>query len=233
MMTQTTHLWLFFAMVFGVVLLPGLDMAFVLASALVGGRRAGLAATVGIVAGGVCHVTMGALGIVAVLQLVPAAFNLVLLAGASYIAWIGISLLRSPSVMSRPSAAPISLLPLGEGGAKRRMREPQIAQRSQAATFRQGLLTSLLNPKAYLFMLAIFPQFLKPEYGDIATQAVVLWAIIALTQACIYGGMALAGDRMRAWLASRPSANAWLARIVGGLLLATALYTAFAGWRAR
>ena len=211
-MTQTAHLWLFFAMVFGVVLLPGLDMAFVLASALVGGRRAGLAATAGIVAGGVCHVTMGALGIVAVLQLVPAAFNLVLLAGAVYIAWIGVSLLRSRAAFGD--------LP---------MQRP----RSQAATFRQGLLTSLLNPKAYLFMLAIFPQFLKPEYGDVALQAVVLWAIIALTQAGIYGGMALAGDRVRAWLASRPSANAWLARIVGGLLLATALYTAFAGWQAR
>ena len=209
-MQQTAHLWLFFVMVFGVVLLPGLDMAFVLASALVGGRRAGLAATAGIVAGGVCHVTMGALGIVAVLQLVPAAFNLVLLAGAIYIAWIGVSLLRSRAAFGD--------LP---------MQRP----RSQAATFRQGLLTSLLNPKAYLFMLAIFPQFLKPEYGAIATQAVVLWAIIALTQAGIYGGMALAGDRVRAWLASRPSANAWLARIVGGLLLATALYTAFAGWR--
>ena len=211
-MTQTAHLWLFFAMVFGVVLLPGLDMAFVLASALVGGRRAGLAATAGIVAGGVCHVTMGALGIVAVLQLMPAAFNVVLLAGAAYIAWIAIALLRS-------SAAFGDL--------------PMQRLRSQAATFRQGLLTSLLNPKAYLFMLAIFPQFLKPEYGDIATQAVVLWSIIALTQAGIYGGMALVGDRVRAWLAARPSANAWLARVVGGLLLATAVYTAFEGWRLR
>lgn len=211
-MTQAAHLWLFFAMVFGVVLLPGLDMAFVLASALVGGRRAGLAATAGIVAGGVCHVTMGALGIVALLQLVPAAFNAVLLAGAAYIAWIGIALLRSRAAFGDL---------------------PQTRMRSQAATFRQGLLTSLLNPKAYLFMLAIFPQFLKREYGDIALQAMVLWAIIALTQAGIYGGMAMAGDRVRAWLALRPSANAWLARIVGGLLLATALYTALEGWRLR
>jgi threonine/homoserine/homoserine lactone efflux protein len=211
-MQQTAHLWLFFAMVFGVVLLPGLDMAFVLASALVGGRRAGLAATAGIVAGGVCHVTMGALGIVAVLRLVPAAFNLVLLAGAAYIAWIAIALLRSRAAFGEL---------------------PMQRLRSQAATFRQGLLTSLLNPKAYLFMLAIFPQFLKPEYGDLTAQAVVLWAIIALTQAGIYGGIALAGDRVRAWLAARPSANAWLARGVGGLLLATAVYTAFEGWRLR
>ncbi len=211
-MAHTAHLWLFFVMVFGVVLLPGLDMAYVLASALVGGRRSGLTATAGIVAGGVCHVAMGALGIMAVLRLLPAAFNLVLLAGALYIAWIGWSLLRSRAA-------------LGD--------VPLRGARSPAATFRQGMLTSLLNPKAYLFMLAIFPQFLKPEYGALWPQAIVLWLIIAATQIAVYGGMALAGDRVRAWLASRPAANAALARIVGALLIATALLTGLEGWRAQ
>ena len=93
------------------------------------------------------------------------------------------------------------------------------------------MVTSLLNPKAYLFMLAIFPQFLKPEYGDIGTQAVVLWLIIATTQVAVYGAMALAGDRVRVWFAERPEANVWLARTVGVLLLATAAYTALQGWR--
>jgi len=207
---ETSHLWLFFAMVFSIVLLPGLDMAFVLASSLIGGRRAGLAATAGIVAASVFHVTMGALGIVAILRLVPAAFNVVLMAGAVYIAWIGVALLRSRAAFGEL---------------------PRQGNRSRAATFRQGMVTNLLNPKAYLFMLAVFPQFLKPEYGDLLTQAVVLWLIIAFTQVAIYGGMALAGDRVRAWLAARPAANAWLARVVGALLLATAAYTAFEGWR--
>ncbi len=210
-MEQTTHLWLFFVMVFGVVLLPGLDMAFVLASALVGGRRSGLAATAGIIAGGICHVTLGALGIMAVLKLFPSAFNVVLLAGAVYIAWIGLSLLRSSAAF----------------GAV----QTQVARPSQAATFRQGMLTNLLNPKAYLFMLAIFPQFLKPEYGALWVQAIVLWLIIAATQALVYGGMALAGDRVRDWMEQRPDANLLLARIVGAVLLAMALLTAIEGWR--
>ena len=211
-MTQTAHLWIFFVLVFGVVLLPGLDMAFVMASALVGGRRAGLAATSGIVVGGVFHVLMGALGIMAVLQLMPRLFNAMLLAGALYIAWMGIVLLRSTAAFGATQS---------------------LQARSQGATFRQGLLTSLLNPKAYLFTLAIFPQFLKPEYGALWIQAVVLWLIIAMTQIAIYGGMALAGDQLRAWLSKRPAANAWLARAVGGILIATALYTAYEGWRMR
>lgn len=209
-MEHTAHLWLFFVMVFGVVLLPGLDMAYVMASALVGGRRTGLVATAGVIAGGVCHVAMGALGIMAVLRLVPAAFNGVLLAGALYIAWIGWTLLRSR-------------VTLGE--------LPLQSRRSSLATFRQGMLTCLLNPKAYLFMLAVFPQFIKPEYGSLWIQAVVMGLIIAVTQAGVYGGMALAGDRVRHWLASRPGADALLARLVGGFLVATAVFTAYEGWR--
>ena len=209
-MIPAAHLWLFFVMVFGVVLLPGLDMAYVMASALVGGRRTGLVATAGVVAGGACHVLMAAFGIMAVLKLWPAAFNSMLLAGALYIAWIGWSLLRSRATF----------------GAL-----PTQSARTQAATFRRGMLTCLLNPKAYLFMLAIFPQFLKPEYGALWLQALVLWMIIACTQAGIYGGMALAGDRVRTWLESRPAANVLVARGVGTLLVATAVFTAYEGWR--
>ena len=209
-MQETTQLWLFFVLVFGVILLPGLDMAFVLASSLVGGRGSGFAATAGIVAGGVVHVTMGALGIVAVLQLVPVAFNLVLLGGAVYIAWIGIGLLRSRGAFAAPGRERV---------------------RSRAATFRQGMVTSLLNPKAYLFTLAVLPQFMKPESGNVGAQAVVLWLIIAVTQVAVYGGLALAGDRARLWFVDRPSVNLWLARGVGLLLLATAAFTAYEGWR--
>lgn len=208
---ETAHLWLFFVMVFGVVLLPGLDMAYVMASSLVGGRRSGLVATAGVVAGGACHVLMGVLGVMAVLAMVPAAFNLMLLAGAAYIGWIGIALLRSRAAL----------------GAL-----PAQSARTRAAVFGRGMATCLLNPKAYLFMLAVFPQFLRPEYGALWLQALVLWAIIAACQAGIYGGMALAGDRVRDWLQSRPGANVLAARAVGALLLAAAAFTAFEGWRA-
>ena len=209
-MEQTTHLWLFFVMVFGIVLLPGLDMAFILASSLVGGRAAGLSAVAGIIAGGVCHVAMGATSIMAVLQFVPAAFNVVLWAGALYIAWIGISLLRSDGAFA---------------DVKQHETRPHIT------TFRHGVLTNLLNPKAYLFMLAVFPQFLKPEYGVVWIQAGVLWLIIALTQALVYGSVVIASDRVRPWLRSRPSANMALARVVGGLLVVTAIFTGVQGWR--
>jgi threonine/homoserine/homoserine lactone efflux protein len=208
---ETAHLWLFFVVALGVIVLPGLDMAFILASSLVGGRGSGFAATAGIVAGGIVHMAMGALGIVAVLRVVPAAFNAVLLAGAAYIAWIGLGLLRSRAALAAPA---------------RGRRHPG------AVTFLQGTVTSLLNPKAYLFTLAVLPQFMKPEHGSVAVQAAILWLIIALTQTAVYGGLVLSGDGARAWFADRPSANLWLSRGVGALLLVTAAFTAVEGWRA-
>ena len=209
-MNHVEQLWLFFALVFGIMVLPGLDMAFVLGSTLAGGRRRGFAALAGVVAGGVCHVVMTAMGISVLLKLIPGAFNALLLAGALYIAWIGISLMRS-------DAAPAL--------------QPDAPRRSHAATFRQGMLTCLLNPKAYLFMLAVFPQFLRPEHGPIAMQALVLWLIIALNQLCVYGGLALIADRARAWLQGKPTAGMLATRCVGALLIAAAMFTGIEGWR--
>jgi threonine/homoserine/homoserine lactone efflux protein len=208
-MTHFAHLWLFFVLVLGVIVLPGLDMAFIMGSTLTGGRRAGFAALAGVVVGGICHVLMTGLGVGVLLRVFPAAFNALLVAGALYIAWIGISLLRSDGAFTLTGTA----------------------QRPTAATFRQGMLTCLLNPKAYLFMLAVFPQFLRPEYGALAAQAVVLWLVIAVNQVVVYGGLALAADRARHWLAHRPAAGAIVSRTVGAFLVGAAVFTGIEGWR--
>ncbi|MEP7185239.1 MAG: LysE family translocator [Rhodanobacter sp.] len=209
-MSHYEHLGLFFALVFGIVVLPGLDMALVLGSTLAGGRSRGLAAVAGIIAGGICHVLMTALGISVLVKMLPDAFNALLLGGALYIAWIGISMLRSEDSYGLRTDTRL---------------------RSRAATFRQGMLTSLLNPKAYLFMLAVFPQFLRPEYGLIWLQAAVMWLIIAINQLCVYGSVALMADRMRLWLQHRPAAGMLATRCVGGLLIAAAMLTGLEGWR--
>jgi threonine/homoserine/homoserine lactone efflux protein len=59
-MTYSDALWIYLVLVFGIIVVPGMDMLFVLANALTGGRRAGFAATGGIMAGGVAHTIFGA-----------------------------------------------------------------------------------------------------------------------------------------------------------------------------
>lgn len=207
---HAAHLWLFFVVVFGIIILPGLDMAFVLGSALTGGRKPGLAAVLGIVAGGVCHVTMATLGISVLIKTLPGAYSGLLLAGALYLAWIGISMWRGTAGFG--AAATVDALP-------------------SWTAFRRGLATCLLNPKAYLFTLAIFPQFLRPGYGVIWLQAVALWAIIAATQFGVYGAVAVAAGRVRLWLAGSSTATALAGRIVGSVLLLAAVLAAAEGWR--
>ncbi len=90
-------------------------------------------------------------------------------------------------------------------------------------------MTSLLNPKAYLFMLAVYPQFLKPEYGPIWAQAVVMAVLTAATQFAVYGGLALAGSSGRDWLAAGSARTARLGRGAGIVLIAVAVVTAWRG----
>ena len=207
-MADFAQLGLFFLVVFGVIALPGLDMAFVLASSLRGGNGAGMAAVGGIMLGGVAHVLMGVLGVAAILAVWPPLFNAVLLAGALYIAWIGWTLLRSREGVTLPEAR------AGRGGP----------------VFLQGMLTCLLNPKAYVFMLAIFPQFLHPERGHLWTQAALLGLITALTQAMVYGTVAAGALRAQRWLGGNPRAGLAAARAVGAVLVGAALLTVLQGW---
>jgi threonine/homoserine/homoserine lactone efflux protein len=206
---DNARLWIFFGLVFSIVILPGIDMAFVLGSALVGGRRAGLAAVGGLIAGGMCHVTFAASGLAVVLTLFKSAFDALLVAGALYVAWIGYSLFRSQSGVALDTDQPL---------------------RSPAGTFSRAAMTNLLNPKAYVFMLAVFPQFIAPD-RPIAGQAVVLGAIIAATQGGVYGAVALAAGGLRDWLRTNPRASRNIARTIGALLVALAVFTVAEGWR--
>jgi len=218
-MTEFTHLWLYFLMVLGVIALPGMDMAFVLASALAGGRKAGAFAVAGLVAGGICHTASGALGIGLLFKLVPGLIDVMLIIGAVYIAWIGISLMR---VEASPAAPP---------GNDVKAAVATTSARRPWVIFRQATLTCLMNPKAYLFMFAIFPQFLRVEYGPIWIQAVALGVITAVTQIAVYGSLAFAAGSTRGWLAARPGAGVWIARMAGGMLLVGALITAVGVWQ--
>ena len=94
------QLWLFALFVFGIIVLPGMDMAYVLSSSLVDGRRAGLAAVAGMVVGGLVHLAMGALGVGLLFALFPALFAAVLVAGALYVGWMGVALWRAPAALT-------------------------------------------------------------------------------------------------------------------------------------
>lgn len=208
-MTYSENLWLFFLLVSGIIIVPGMDMVFVLASALSGGRRAGLSAIFGIMAGGLVHMLYAALGVGMLLHFAPKLFNVLLVVGAAYVAFIGWQLFRSSIVIGEVDG---------------------LERRGLVTRFRQGALTSLMNPKAYLFMLAVFPQFLRPEFGPLWRQTLVMLLMIWATQLAVYGGLAFAAAKSRAALVGSPSATRLIGRAAGVLLVAIAVVTVWRGW---
>lgn len=218
-MDYSANLLLFFALVAGVVILPGMDMAFVIASTLAGGRRAGFAAVGGLVAGGACQVAIGATGTAVLLRTAPWAFRTMLVVGALYVAWIGVGMWRGAGA-SEPQRP--------DDGV-------QSVEASAGRAFRRAMVTNLLNPKAHLFMLAVFPQFVRVEYGPVVRQAIVLGLIIAATQAGIYGVIAWTSAVARQRLASRGARGAGrlskLLRGVSALLILTAIVTLWSAFR--
>ncbi|MFB2562304.1 LysE family translocator [Rhizobium sp. IMFF44] len=207
-MGYAENLWLFFILLLGIIIVPGMDMLFVLANSLTGGSNRGLAATGGIMLGGVVHSLNGAIGIGLLMHFVPILFNPLLVIGGAYMAFIGYTLMRSSITVG------------GDGPA---------GSRSAWKAFRRGAVTCLINPKAYLFIFAVYPQFLKPEYGPMWIQAVIMGAMTIATQFAIYGGLAITAGRSRDLLVANPRATAFAGRAAGLLLVAVSVFTVWEG----
>ncbi|MGL5361816.1 MAG: LysE family translocator [Bosea sp. (in: a-proteobacteria)] len=207
--TDPSHLWLFALLVFGIIVVPGMDMAFVMARSLTNGRRGGFLAVLGLVIGGMAHTAFAWLGVGLVLKTAPGVFPVMLLAGSAYLAWIGWSLVRH--------AGAIGLVVKGDALSSGRI-------------IGQAILTCLMNPKAYLFMIAVFPQFLRPSQGALLHQSITLGLMIAVAQATIYGAVAVLAASLSQNIAASPSSQLWLGRATGLLLLLTAVWALWQGW---
>lgn len=128
--------------------------------------------------------------------------------GAAYMIWIGFSLIRSSIVIDGDEVN---------------------ASTSAWRGFRRGIITCLSNPKAYLFMMAVYPQFLKPTYGPIWIQGIIMGLMTAGTQLAVYGTLALTAGKSRDLLVSSPRATILVGRIAGLLLVLLALFTLWEG----
>ncbi|MCZ8180102.1 MAG: LysE family translocator [Rhizobium sp.] len=209
-MSYAENLWLFTLLLAGIIIVPGMDMIFVIANGLTGGRRAGIAATSGIMLGGAFHTLFGTVAVTALSTLVPQLAGPMLVIGSAYMIWIGYTLAKSAIVIDGIEASKLH---------------------RTARIFTQGLITCLLNPKAWAFILAVYPQFMRPEYGPFWQQALVMGALTMVLQALVYGGLAVAAARGRDALVAKPDVTIWIGRAAGWLLVAVAVLMLVEGWR--
>ncbi|QFT97364.1 Homoserine/homoserine lactone efflux protein [Roseovarius sp. THAF8] len=136
-------------------LTPGADMMFCLGQGLRGGPRPAVAASAGIVLGGLVHVTLAGLGLGAAVATLPWLFDVIRWAGIAYLLWLAWQALRHPpQAGDTPPVKP-------------------------ARAFRDGMVVNLTNPKVIFFVLAFLPQFIDPARGSVLAQFLLLGAVIA------------------------------------------------------
>lgn len=192
----------FLAAALALNLTPGADMLFVTAQSLSGGRGAGLAAALGVGTGAVVHAGLAALGLAVLVAAEPLALEIIRYAGAAYLIWIAVQMIRTPPQLSGSAAAPrVSLV----------------------RAYAQGLTTNLLNPKVIVFVLAFLPQFANPALGSIGPQIFVLGLMFGASGTLVLIGVALAGGGLRTALSRHPLAAraiGWISgTLIGGLAI--------------
>jgi threonine/homoserine/homoserine lactone efflux protein len=187
-MFDTHRFFLFLAAALLLAVTPGPGIFYVLARTLAGGRREGFQSSIGTFFGGLFHVFAAALGVSAVLAASAVAFHTVKYAGAAYLIFLGIKMIRSRNLERGSPAAAFSdvrttpkLAKLTNDVTSETSAPSGNAFRPAApAAFRQGILTEALNPKTALFFLSFIPQFIAPERGHIFLQFATL-GILSVT----------------------------------------------------
>jgi len=195
--------WLFVLSGILLNLTPGQDTFFILGNSLGAGRRAGVAAALGIGVGTVVHTCAAALGLSAILATSATAFTIVKLAGAASLIYIGVRALTARSPLPGTMAA--------QAGTAARV------------AFRGGVVTNVLNPKVALFFLAFLPQFIDPASARKVEAFLVLGATFITTGVAWCLVIAVGAARFRNLLMRRPDAGTLLGRTAGAVFVALGL----------
>jgi RhtB (resistance to homoserine/threonine) family protein len=190
------------------ILIPGPDTAIVTKNALLAGRRGGVFAAVGVTAGLAIWTLAAALGVAALLRASAVAFLVLKIAGALYLVWLGIQLLRAPGAgISGPAGA---VAPPPDAGRR---------------ALRQGLISDLGNPKIAVFFTSFLPQFVGSDSAALPSLLVLgaIFCVLTLAWLAAYG--ALVGEG--AQVLRRPSVRRALDRFTGVVLIGFGIRLAF------
>jgi threonine/homoserine/homoserine lactone efflux protein len=206
-MTLSTW-WLFILMTFVVSATPGPNMLLVMSISARHGLKTATTAMLGCMTALLIMMSISAAGLGALLQAFPAVFEVLRLAGAAYLAYLGVKCWRAP--VHNQSDTPQAAVPAVHGGA----------------VFRQGFLVAASNPKAILFAAAFFPQFLNPQSAQLPQFAILLttFAVIEVSWYFVY---AASGKRLSVYLQQARVMRAFN-RITGGVFVGFAALMAVA-----
>jgi threonine/homoserine/homoserine lactone efflux protein len=183
--------------------LPGPGNLALISSASKGGLSGGLASVLGLLVGDQMLLWLTVAGVAALLQTLPLVFMALQWLGAAYLMWLGFKMITAKA---------------GEG--------PSI-QITPGHYFRETMLITLLNPKAIMFYLAFFPQFIDPVHH----QGWVTFAVMALTIAALgfayCSGVVLVTHFMAERIRANPKVSSVLQKVAGLCLIGFGLKMVF------
>jgi leucine efflux protein len=194
-----TDYWAFVLAIWVFLMIPGPGNLALIGSTSKGGVRGGLAASFGVIAGDQVLMWSAVAGVAAILKAAPTLFIAVQWLGAAYLVWLGLKMLRA------------------KPGGK------AVLEIKPRAYFNQAFFITLLNPKAIVFYMAFFPQFVDPmQHRGLLTFVVMAATVASIT--LLYCVIAIALTRLAAErLRASPKIGTWLERVAGGMLVAFGL----------
>lgn len=187
---------------------PGPGVIYIVTRSLVQGRRYGFASVAGVALGNLGNATAASIGLAALFAVSSVAFSAVKYAGALYLIYLGVQMLRSAPTES-PAAVPLAV--------------------SQRRIFRDGFIVALLNPKTTVFFAAFLPQFLSPSAPPML-QGMSLGSIFVAIAAVTDSAYALAAGMVAPALRGSSLRRA-SRRLGGGMFIGLGVFTALAGSR--
>lgn len=208
-MTLSTW-WLFIIMTFVVSATPGPNMLYVMSTSARNGVNAAVVAMSGCMTALLAMMSISAAGLGALLHTFPAVFDALRLAGAAYLAYLGVKCWRAPVSDQTDDGAPRAAAPAAQLGA----------------IYRQGFLVAASNPKAILFAAAFFPQFIHPEAAKLPQFAILLTTFTVIEVAW-YFVYAVSGKSLAVYL-RRATVMRAFNRVTGGVFIGFAALMATA-----
>lgn len=197
---ESANLGVYVVASLALIVTPGQDMIYVVTRSLAQGRAAGVLSAAGVCTGILVHTAVVALGIGALLQASEALFLALKLAGAAYLAYLGLRLLlqRDTPALRDGAGMPLPALKV----------------------FAQGVLSNVTNPKVVVFFLAFLPQFVTASDPHPTRHLVFLGVLYAAMGFVVKASVGLVAGSLSERVLRSNVALAWMNRVSGTILVA-------------
>lgn len=206
-MIPLSDLLVFIIAAFGLVITPGPNMIYLISRSISQGKQAGMISLAGVIVGFLFHVIMVSFGLTAILMAVPFAYSLLKWLGVCYLLYLAWNAIKP--------------------GSKSFFETTTLEDDSNFKLFQMGFLTNVLNPKIAVFYMSFFPQFIKPEYGNVLLQNFQLGFTQMTVSFTVNFMIVMFASKIAFWFGSRPTWIKIQKWFMAGILSSLALKLAF------